>query len=41
MFLAGKLAYRRKRYEEAEGRFRESLRLYAGPGKRSTGWAKP
>jgi predicted Zn-dependent protease len=30
MFLAGKLAYRRKRYEEAEGRFRESLRLYAG-----------
>jgi tetratricopeptide (TPR) repeat protein len=28
-FLAGKLAYRQKRYEEAETRFRESLRLYS------------
>jgi predicted Zn-dependent protease len=29
LFLAGKLAYRRKRYEEAETHFRESQRLYA------------
>jgi tetratricopeptide (TPR) repeat protein len=28
LFLAGRLAYRRKRYEEAEPRFRESQRLY-------------
>jgi len=29
LFLAGKLAYRRKHYEEAEAHFRESQRLYA------------
>lgn len=30
-FLAGKLAYRQKRYEEAETCFRESQRIYPGP----------
>lgn len=30
-FLAGKLAYRQKRYEEAEVSFRESQRLYPSP----------
>ncbi len=33
-FLAGKLAYRQKRYEEAEGYFRESDRIYPNQGTR-------
>ena len=33
-FLAGKLAYRRKRYEEAETCFRESQRIYPSPQTR-------
>jgi tetratricopeptide (TPR) repeat protein len=36
LFLAGKLAYRRKRYEEAEARFRESERLF--PHWRTQHW---
>jgi tetratricopeptide (TPR) repeat protein len=36
LFLAGKLAYRRKHYEEAEGHFRESHRLY--PHWRTQHW---
>ncbi len=33
-FLAGKLAYRQKRYEEAEGYLRESDRIYPNQGTR-------